>query len=253
MTTHECSPLEWTASFDGTRDGPLVMHCAHGATIHPGDTITATHPRTGSVTTYTIGQLGLVDPTLARIRDWTVQFRDPATPTKSLVDAAVRSLMRSQWIQENGYAYPGQIYIVGVDAPTDTTLDDLTEAHRRVATGADPEATREALRRLADTGITAADVEHIPATLTRLFSPSQETTMHVADLNGTHLGKTITVHDDPQKITGTLVAVNHATDVILETRATGPDAHILGRQHHSLTIGTFSGEVRGHSDVEVHP
>lgn len=169
-----------------------------------------------------------------------------APEIKALVDAAIDSAKRLHWLYEGGYAYPGRIYVAGMDAPADTTLDDLTEAHTRLATGADPEKTRAALRRLADTGITTADIEHIPATLTRLFR--QEPTMHVTDLNGTHLGKTITVHDDPQKIT-----VNHDTDIIVESRASGPDARILGRQRHILTIGTFNGEVRGDSQVEVRP
>lgn len=138
----------------------------------------------------------------------------------------------------------------------DANLDDLREAHTRLATGADPEKTRAAMRHLAGTGITAADLEHIPATLTRLFTPHQENTMRVADLNGTHLGKTITVTTKHETITGTLWDVTHEASRITDERACaapGTTTDVVGRIDHRLTIGAVDGSLPGDADVEVHP
>lgn len=78
--------------------------------------------------------------------------------------------------------------------------------------------------------------------------------MHVADLNGTHVGKTITVTTKHQTITGTLYRVDHDSDRISD-EITWSKADlattVVGRSTHRLTIGAVDGTLPGDAKVEV--
>lgn len=82
----------------------------------------------------------------------------------------------------------------------------------------------------------------------------QEPTMHVTDLNGTHLGKTITITTKHETITGTLWRVDHEGAQISEgSFCADPETPVLGRVTHHLEIGAATAFFPSTANVEVHP
>lgn len=79
----------------------------------------------------------------------------------------------------------------------------------------------------------------------------QEPTMRVTDLNGTHLGKTITVRTEEQALTGVLWRIQHEAQR-RTTRAIGAAREATDLTH-SIKVGAFIGYIPGNADVEVHP
>jgi len=79
------------------------------------------------------------------------------------------------------------------------------------------------------------------------------TPMKASELNGTHLGRYLTVHENGNSITGELARVDHQAVVITEAQVGGTSQERLGRQWVDLEfLGGYRATVTPRAEV-THP